>query len=142
MASLVTPLCSILNIETPIVQAPIGLATNPALAAAVSNAGGLGMLAFLRRDADDVRRLIRETHELTDRPIGGNFILRGLEETESRLEACLEAGVNVVSFHWDEPYEYVDRIHAVGTLVMYTVGDAEEGRRAVDAGVDIIVAQT
>ena len=57
------------------------------------------MLAFLRRDADDVRRLINETHELTDRPFGANFILRGLEETEARLEACLESGVSVVSFH-------------------------------------------
>ena len=57
MASLQTRLCRALNIDTPIVQAPIGPATNPALAAAVSNAGGLGMLAFLRRDADDVREI-------------------------------------------------------------------------------------
>ena len=141
MASLQTPLCRVLNIATPIVQAPIGPATNPALVAAVSNAGGLGMLAFLRRDADEVRRLMSLTHELTDRPFGGNFILRGLEGTESRLEACLESGVSVISFHWDEPYEYVDRIHAADTLVMYTVGSAEDGRRAVEAGVDIIVAQ-
>ncbi len=141
MAALQTPLCHVLNINTPIVQAPIGPATNPELTAAVSNAGGLGMLAFLRREADDVRRLISETHELTDRPFGANFILRGLEETEARLDACLESGVSVVSFHWDEPYEYVDRIHSADTLVMYTVGSAEDARRAVDAGVDIIVAQ-
>ena len=141
MASLQTPLCRILHIDTPIVQAPIGPATNPALTAAVSNAGGLGMLAFLRRDADEIRRLISETHELTERPFGGNFILRGLEATEARLEACIESGVSVISFHWDEPYEYVDRIHAANTLVMYTVGNAEDARRAVDAGVDIIVAQ-
>ena len=91
MASLQTPLCQMLNIETPIVQAPIGQATNPAMAAAVSNAGGLGMLAFLRRDADDVRRLISETHELTDRPFGANFILRGLPGTDDRVNACLES---------------------------------------------------
>ena len=136
-----TPLCRILNIDTPIVQAPIGPATNPALTAAVSNAGGLGMLAFLRRDADEIRRLISGIHERTDRPFGGNFILRGLEGTEARLESCLESGVSVVSFHWDDPYEYVNRIHAADTLVMHTVGNAEDARRAVDAGVDIIVAQ-
>ena len=141
MASLYPPLCRVLNIDTPIVQAPIGPATNPTMTAAVSNAGGLGMLAFLRRDAADVRRLMSETHELTSRPFGANFILRGLEETEDRLEACLESGVAVVSFHWDEPYEYVARIHAADTLVMYTVGSAEDARRAVDAGVDIVVAQ-
>ncbi|MEE8466347.1 MAG: nitronate monooxygenase [Dehalococcoidia bacterium] len=141
MASLQTSLCRALKIDIPIVQAPIGPATNPAMTAAVSNAGGLGMLAFLRRDADDVRRLISETHELTDRPFGANFILRGLEETDDRLEACLESGVGVVSFHWDEPYEYIERIHSADTLVMYTVGSAEDARRAVGAGVDIIVAQ-
>jgi len=141
MTSLQTPLCKVLNVNIPIVQAPIGQATNPALVAAVSNAGGFGMLGFLRRDADDVRRLISETHELTNQPFGGNFILRGLDETDSRLEACLESGVSVVSFHWDEPYQYVDRVHAANALVMYTVGSAEVARRAVDAGVDIIVAQ-
>ena len=141
MASLRTPLCDLLKIDTPIVQAPIGPATTPTMTAAVSNAGGLGMLAFLRRDADDVHRLISETHELTDRPFGGNFILRGLEGTDDRLDACLESGVDVVSFHWDEPYDYVERVHAAGALLMYTVGDAEAARRAVAAGVDIIVAQ-
>ena len=49
MASLQTPLCRVLNIDIPIVQAPIGQAATPALVAAVSNADGLGMLAFLRR---------------------------------------------------------------------------------------------
>ena len=141
MASVQTPLCNILHIDTPIVQAPIGPATNPIMTAAVSNAGGLGMLAFLRRDVDDVRRLISETHELTNRPFGANFILRGLEETDDRLDACLEAGVSVVSFHWNEPYEYVGRIHNANTLVMYTVGSSEDAKRAVAAGVDIIVAQ-
>ena len=141
MASVQTPLCNILQIDTPIVQAPIGLATNPTMTAAVSNAGGLGMLAFLRRDVDDVRRLINETHELTNRPFGANFILRGLEETSDRLDACLEAGVNVVSFHWNEPYEYVRRIHNANTLVMYTVGSSEDAKRATASGVDIIVAQ-
>ena len=126
MASLQTPLCHILHIDTPIVQAPIGPATNPVMTAAVSNAGGLGMLAFLSRDADDVRRLIGETLELTNRPFGANFILRGLEETDDRLDACLESGVTVVSFHWNEPYEYIDRIHDADTIVMYTVGSAQK----------------
>jgi len=99
------------------------------------------MLAFLRRNADEVRRLISETHELTDRPFGANFILRGLDGTSERIDACLETGVDVVSFHWDEPGEYIDRVHAADALVMYTVGSAEDARRAVDSGVDIIVAQ-
>ena len=111
------------------------------MTAAVSNAGGLGMLAFQRRNADEVRRLISEARELTDRPFGANFILRGLDGTSERIDACLETGVDVVSIHWDEPGEYIDRVHAADALVMYTVGSAEDARQAVDAGVDIIVAQ-
>ena len=141
MPSLQTQLCWVLNIETPIVQAAIGQATNPAMTAVVSNAGGLGMLAFLRRNADEVRRLISETRELTDRPFGANFILRGLDGTSERIDVCLETGVGIVSFHWDEPGEYIDRVHAADALVMYTVGSAEDARRTVDSGVDIIVAQ-
>ena len=47
MASIRTPLCDLLKIDTPIVQAPTGPATTPTMMAAVSNTGGLGMLAFL-----------------------------------------------------------------------------------------------
>ena len=100
------------------------------------------MLAFLRRDVDDVRRLISETHQLTERPFGANFILRGLEDTNERLDACLESGVSVVSFHWNEPYEYVDRIHNANTLVMYAVGSSEDAKRAAAAGVDICLLYT
>ena len=134
MPLLQTQLCWVLNITTPIVQTPIGHATNPALIAAVSNAGGLGMLAFLRRNADEVRRLISETREFTDRPFGANFILRGLDGTSERIDACLETGVDVVSIHWDEPGEYIDRVHAADALVMYTVSSAEDARRAVHSG--------
>ena len=134
MPSLQTQVCWVLNTETPIVQTPIGHATNPAMTAAVSNAGGLGMLAFQRRNADEVRRLVSETRELTDRPFGANFILRGLDGTSERIDACLETGVGIVSFHWDEPGEYIDRVHAADALVMYTMGSAEDARRAVDSG--------
>jgi len=104
----------------------MGRATNPALVSAVSNAGGLGMLGMISRGPDEVRRLIRETHELTDRPFGVNFVLRPQEETEARLEACLEEGAPVVSFFWNDPSPYIERVHAAGALVMYTVPSAAE----------------
>ena len=58
------------------------------MAAAVSNASGLGKLTFLRRNADEVRRLIGETREQTDRPFSANFILRGLDGASERIDAC------------------------------------------------------
>ena len=144
MPNLYTPLCHLLHIELPIIQAPMGRATNPSMAAAVSNAGGLGMLAMSRRPLDDMRRVTREIRELTERPFGVNFVLRPSdrrEEIEAGVKVCLEEGAPVVSFFWDEASQYVDMVHAAGALVMYTVPSAVAARRAVDAGVDIIVAQ-
>ena len=88
-----TALCRRLGIELPIIQAPMGGAAGPALAAAVSNAGGLGMLALFRADIDTVRRQIRQTRALTDRPFGVNLILAFPQE--ERLAACLEGTVNL-----------------------------------------------
>src|SRR5690348_13043817 len=100
-ARLRTSLCEQLGIHVPIIQAPIGSASCPALAAAVSNAGGLGMLAMTWRAPDDVRRVIRETHALTDRPFGVNLALQWPQE--ERVRICLEEGVPVVSFFWGDP---------------------------------------
>lgn len=144
MPKLQTSLTRLLNIELPIIQAPMGRNTNPALAAAVSNAGGLGMLGLVNRDRDDIRKVTRETRLLTHRPFGVNFVLRrevDIEVIDEQLEICLEAGAPVVSFFWDDPSPYIERVHTAGALVMYTVPSAAEARRAVDAGVDIIVAQ-
>ena len=67
--------CEILEIEKPIVLAGMGGASCPALAAAVSNAGGLGVLGAAACGPDQLRRWIRETRELTDRPFGVDTLL-------------------------------------------------------------------
>ena len=139
MSYLYTPLCQLLGIELPIIQAPIGNATCPALVAAVSNAGGLGMLSVTWRDVATIRQMIREIRQLTDRPFGVNLVLHW--PPEERLKACLEEGVPVVSFFWGDPSPYIPVVHTAGVLVMQTVGSAAEARRMRDAGVDILVAQ-
>ena len=99
------------------------------------------MLAFLRRNADEARRLISETRELRGRPFSANFILLELDGASERIDVCLETEVGVVSPHWHKPSEYIDRVHAADASMMYTVGSAEEAWQAVDSEVDIIVAQ-
>jgi nitronate monooxygenase len=121
------------------VQAPIGSATSPALVSEVSNAGGLGMLALSWRDPAAVRRVILETRERTTRPFGVNL---GLEwDQDERLGICLEEGIRIVSLFWGDPSPHVPRVHEAGALVLHTVRSAEEARRSVDAGVDVVVAQ-
>src|SRR5712671_5144485 len=132
-----TPLCQRLGIEVPIIQAPLGGAVGPTLAAAVSNAGGLGMLVPWRADLDTVRRQIRETRELTRRPFGVNLNLDFPQE--ERLAVCLEERVPVISFFWRDPSQLVPRAKEGGAIVMHTVGSAADAKRAIDAGVDIVV---
>jgi nitronate monooxygenase len=129
----------LLGIEEPIVQAPIGGLTNPALAAAVSNAGGLGMLAVTWLDEAEIRRRIRATRDLTDRPFGVNLILEW--PMEERLRACLEEGVRVVSFFWGDPTPLIPAVHAVGGIALLTVGSSLEAERAIESGIDALVAQ-
>ena len=75
-APLHTPLCDLLAIRYPIVQAPMaGGWTTPELVAAVSNAGGLGTLAAARLSVDQLRAGIRATRSLTSRPFGVNLLL-------------------------------------------------------------------
>jgi NAD(P)H-dependent flavin oxidoreductase YrpB (nitropropane dioxygenase family) len=134
-----TSLCERLGIELPIIQAPMGGAVSPQLAAAVSNAGGLGMLVLWRADADTMRRQISELRALTSRPFGVNLVLDFPQE--DRLAICVEERVPVISFFWRDPASLMPRAKSGGAIVMHTVGSAADAKRAVDCGVDIVVAQ-
>jgi NAD(P)H-dependent flavin oxidoreductase YrpB (nitropropane dioxygenase family) len=131
--------CRALGLTAPIVQAPVGSAATPELAAAVSNAGGLGMLALSWTPPRSLAERIRATRALTDRPFGVNVVLEW--DQHERVRTCAEESVAVVSTFWGDPRPYVDAIHAGGALHLHSVGSAEEARRAVAAGVDVIVAQ-
>jgi nitronate monooxygenase len=130
-----TPVCELLGIEHPIVQAPVS--ADPRLPAAVSNAGALGSVALWW--ADDAGDWVRETAALTDRPFAGNFVLTS--DQRRRLDQALSAGLRIVSFLLGDADSYVEPVHDAGGLVMHTVASAEEARRAAGAGADIVVAQ-
>lgn len=144
MSSLDTTLCQQIGIKHPIVQAPIGSVTCPELAATVSNAGGLGMLAVTWRDVDETRAVVQETRNRTDKPFGVNLVLDPETTkipTEEHLDACLDADAPIVSFSFGDATPYVERVHEAEAIVMQSVGSAAAARDAVDAGVDVIVAQ-
>jgi NAD(P)H-dependent flavin oxidoreductase YrpB (nitropropane dioxygenase family) len=132
-------ICEHLGIEIPIIQAPMGGAVGPALAAAVSNAGGLGTLALWGADIEALRRQVRETRALTSKPFAVNLNLEFPQE--ERLDACLQEGVPIISFFWREPSALVARAKEAGAIVLHTVSTAKEARHAVECGVDVIVAQ-
>jgi NAD(P)H-dependent flavin oxidoreductase YrpB (nitropropane dioxygenase family) len=121
-----------LGIEQPIVQAP--MAAIPPLAAAVSNAGALGMVTLTW--SDDAGAVIRDTAALTARPFGGNLVLTS--DHHRRLDQALEAGLRIVSFMLGDPSGYSKLVHDAGGVVLVTVGSAEEARRAVGSGADVV----
>ena len=131
--------CTRLGIALPIIQAPLGGAAGPRLAAAVSNAGALGTLPLWGADVETVRKVVRETRALTSKPFAVNLNMAFPQE--QRLEACLEEGVPIISFFWRDPSKLVARAKAGGAIVMHTVGTARDARSAVDSGVDVVVAQ-
>ena len=118
-------------------QAPIGPAAVPSLVASVSNAGALGLLAFTW--FPDAAALVRETAAMTGSPFGGNFVLAW--DQHARLEDALDAGLRIVSFSFGDPAGYVEQVHAAGGLVLQSIASAEEARRVVAAGVDVVIAQ-
>ena len=142
--SIRTPLCDHLGIAHPIVQAPIGSATTPELAAAVSSAGGLGTLAITWRDEAETRLVVERTRTLTDAPFGVNVVVD--EATTDvppadLIDVALDAGADVVSISFGEAAPHVDRVHEADAPVLQTVGSAEAATTAVRAGVDVVVAQ-
>lgn len=144
MPAIDTPLCARLDVEHPVVQAPIGSVSTPELAAAVADAGGLGMLGMSWREEAAVREAIDETRTLTDGRFGANVVLdesTGVLPPDECLGACLDAGVDVISLSFGGPTGYVERIHDAGGMALVTVGSAEAAEHAVEAGADAVVAQ-
>jgi enoyl-[acyl-carrier protein] reductase II len=134
-----TVVCDVLGITVPIAQAGMSTFTSPALVAAVSNAGGLGILGALLRPIDQLRADIRRIRTLTDRPFAVNHVLAHLDP--AALDVTFEERVPIVSSAWGDPTALVARAHAAGVWVVHQVPTADEAARAAAAGVDVIIGQ-
>ncbi len=137
---LTTPLCRRLGIEAPVLSVGFGAGAQPELVAAVSNAGGLGVLGLTGAPRELVFLSVALTRELTDRPFGANVLLE-FETAGETVDLCLEAGVPVLVFFWGDAAPYVERAHDAGVAVLIQVGSVDEAKRAADAGVDAVIAQ-
>lgn len=100
-----TAVCDLLEIELRIFQGPMGGATTPAFAAAIANAGGLGMLPLGIRSPEDSRKMIKETLALTKKPIGVNLVLAW--DQRERLEISLKEGIKIIWFFFGDPTPFI-----------------------------------
>jgi nitronate monooxygenase len=144
---LTTRFTELVGCTVPIQQAGMGAASSPELAAAVSNAGALGMIGAARwggRRLPNLERLIDQTQALTSRPFVVNFILapEQMENTDPVCFAHAARRARLVDFFWGWPDPgLVETVHAEGALVSWQVGSREEAIAAAEAGADIVIAQ-
>jgi enoyl-[acyl-carrier protein] reductase II len=135
-----TRLCGLLGIEVPVIQAGMSIYTSAELAAAVSNAGGLGSLGVWQRSLDDLEHSLRTLNALTDRPFALNHVVPDLDE--EAFDRCLRASPAVMAFALDDAgRSLVERVHDAGGLAMQQLSTVAQAERAADNGVDLIVAQ-
>jgi NAD(P)H-dependent flavin oxidoreductase YrpB (nitropropane dioxygenase family) len=112
----------------------------PDLALAVCAGGGIGAVGAGLTPAEQLRSIIRKVRAGTDAAFNVNLIT--CLDNDSRIRVCAEEKVPVASFHWGHPSpEHLKRLRDAGVSVWEQVGDVEAAKRAVDDGVEVVVAQ-
>ena len=145
------PLCQKLSIQFPVLQAGMFQVALGPLAAAVSIAGGLGVIGSAFMSADELREQIRLVKERTGAPFGVDILFAKAEggdpestgytaQVHEHIEVVFEEGVPVLVSGLGNPVGVVKRAHDAGMTVLSLVGNARQARRLVADGVDIIIA--
>jgi enoyl-[acyl-carrier protein] reductase II len=128
-----------LGVRVPIANSPMGGVVTPALAAAVAEAGAIGLIPG-SLGAEEGARLIRATRELTAAPVGSNISVAFADERNADM--LLELSVRFVTTSTGPVAPYTARLQAGGAKVFHVVTSLEAARRAADAGVDGLVVES
>jgi NAD(P)H-dependent flavin oxidoreductase YrpB (nitropropane dioxygenase family) len=139
MSKLHTPVCDLLGIEVPILQAGMSTYTTPELVAAVSNAGGLGIIGALGRSAEELKDEITKVRELTTRPFAVNHVVSQLDR--ATIDVTLALRVPILSLSWGRAPDLARRARDAGIKVIHQVNSPEEAGKVAADGADAIVAQ-
>jgi enoyl-[acyl-carrier protein] reductase II len=151
---MLTPLCRSLGIDVPIIQAPMNWATDARLVAAVSNAGGLGVLGPNAGDeppsadpnavGERLRRQIQAIRRMTTKPFavnvpigrGGNRIF-----SDRSIEVLIEERIRIAIIVTGSPEVYTERLKVAGVFVIHAVASVKHARKAESCRVDAVVAE-
>jgi enoyl-[acyl-carrier protein] reductase II len=147
-----TALCDLLGIRYPICQAGMGWVARSELAAAVSDAGGLGVIAAAHGSPADLRTEIRRVREQTDKPFGVDILFattrttgdetdRFTDAVKGWMDVALEERVPVIIAGLGNPGPFTKDAHAIGSKVMALCGNVKQARDHAANGVDIVIAQ-
>ena len=135
-----TEITELLGIEYPVIQGGMAWVADHHLAAAVSNAGGLGLIAAGGAPAEWVREQIREAKKLTDKPFGVNIMLMN-PEADKIAKVILEEDIKVVTTGAGSPEKYMADWKAAGVKVIPVIASVALAKRMERCGADAVVAE-
>lgn len=133
-------ICKLLNIQYPIFQGAMAWVSDSSLAAAVSNAGGLGIIAGANAPVSYIREEIRRCKKLTSKPFGLNIMLLS-ENAEELAALAVEEGVEVVTTGAGNPGKYMEMWKSHGIKVIPVVASVALAKRMERSGADAIIAE-
>lgn len=136
-----TPLCDLFGTEFPIWLAGMGGVSMSSLVAAVSNAGGLGVIGAASLDPEGLRREIRRTRELTSKPFAVDLLAPIPDMIREHMKVVFEEDVRIFVAGLAVPREFIVEMHERGMKVVVMCGKVSHAIRAEEAGADAVVAQ-
>lgn len=134
------PVCEMLGIRYPVFQGGMAWIADAELAAAVSNAGGLGLIAAMNSNGEQLREQIVKTRSLTDKPFGVNLMLMSPYIDEAVEVVCRE-GVKVVTTGAGNPAKYMEKLKAAGVIVICVVASVALAVMCERMGASAVIAE-
>jgi len=136
-----TKLCDLLGVKHPIMLAGMGGVSYAELAAAVSNAGGYGVLGMAGRTPDFIRDEMRKVKSLTDKPFGVDLLAASPESLTASVEIIIEEGASSFVAGLGVPMPIMERLKGAGLKVMVVCGAVKHAVKAEQAGCDAVICQ-
>jgi len=136
-----TPICDYFGIKHPILLAGMGGVAMHKLVAAVSNAGGLGVIGAASLNPDEMRTEIRKTRELTDQPFAVDLLAPLPEMIRPFMPVLIEEKIRIFVAGLAVPSEFLQTMHEHGMKVVVMCGKVHHGLKSQAAGADVVVAQ-
>ena len=133
-------ICEMLRIKYPVFQGGMAWVADASLAAAVSNAGGLGLISSVNAGTEAVRNEIRKCKEMTDKPFGVNIMLQAPNAGEI-AQMVVEEGVKILTTGAGSPAQYMEMWKAAGIKVIPVVASVALALKMQSAGADAVVAE-
>ena len=134
------PVCELLGIKYPVIQGGMAWIADAQLAAAVSNAGGLGLIAAMNSNGEQLRAQIKEAKKLTDKPFGVNLMLMSPYIDEAVNVVC-EEGVSVVTTGAGNPAKYMEQLKASNIKVICVVASVALAVMVERMGASAVIAE-